>query len=621
MMWIRRIVSVPLIVLFFLLFVVVLVITQTNCTFGNPGFYNAQLRQADMYNFVYAEAMPAALDEIQTDQSSDFQIDISEIEDDLISAARKILPPEWLEERVESATETFIPYLLGGTDSFTYTVEFKDRVETAAEVIKNDIMGGEAFDTIYRNAISQAADEVLENLDKMPFSLTLSRTQVEEFLMVAADRDWIVSEVAKAIDAVTPYFTGDAEHSAITLDLRDRVEPVAAAVIDLLSTQEAYDYLIDELITPVILENIGPSIGLSYGITLSRPEIASALEEALSPSWVQARLADLINALADYIKGETDGIRIVVALSDVKAEALSVIVEMADDKLEAKFYSLPVCSAAEFLLATQNLPPGSLPGCRPVGVSYQEFKTMLNIDVAAVVGQKVGSLIPGQWVYTDADLRELLGEEDMNFLEDVRDKVADGWTFTEADLLDKLDYEGQQTLDDVRSWIKNGYTVTEADLRDRIVAGDGPTDSFDGVRHRINTARTWLWALWFIPFAFLVLIAFLCGRNWLSRAVWGLSVLFFTALIVFISVAVTFACAVKPRLDKGMFDPSEHEGVAALIVEKGNEVVYNIATAFAGNVKHMALYFMVASVVILFGLLVWQVVLPRARANRPQASS
>jgi hypothetical protein len=621
MMWFRRIAAIPFIIFFFVLFLVVLVITQTNCTFGNPGFYNDQLRQADMYNFVYDEALPAALNEIEADESSDFQIDIAAIKDDLVSAAREILPPEWLEERVESATETLIPYTLGSTDSFTYTVVFKDRVETAAQVIKDDILGGEPFNTLYEDAISQATDEVLENLDEMPYSLTLDRAEIESFLRTAADKDWIASEASEAIDAVMPYFTGESEHFTITLNLYDRVDPVAAAAIDLLSIQETYDYLVDEIITPIVLENIGSSVNLSYGITLSQTEIASVIKQALTQSWIQARLEELINAIFDYVKSETAEIRLVVELSDIKTEVLAALTEMADDKLEAEFYSLPVCNAAEFFQATQNLPPGSIPGCRLTGMSYQDFKTQFSINVAALVKQKVGDQIPEQWVYTDADLRESLGEEDADFLEKVRDKVTNGWVFTEVDLLDELDSEDEQTLADVRGYIKNGYTVIEADLRDEIGENDSDLDDFDNMRRNINTARTWLWTLWLIPLAFLIIIAFLCGRNWVSRAVWGLSVLFFTALIIYICTAATFALVAEPRLEEGAFDPSQYEGVAAVMAEKGNELIHNLVSAFASGIKHTALYFMIGSIVVLFGLLVWQVVLPRTRATPPQAPS
>ena len=112
MIWVRRISAIPLIILFVILFIVVLLVTQVNSTFANPGFYNDQLQRADMYNFVYDTALPAALDDLQTDQSSSTPFDITNIEDEVVSAARKIVTPHWLQELVETATNTIFPYFL-----------------------------------------------------------------------------------------------------------------------------------------------------------------------------------------------------------------------------------------------------------------------------------------------------------------------------------------------------------------------------------------------------------------------------------------------------------------------------------------------------------------------------
>jgi hypothetical protein len=262
MIWVRRIFAIPLIIIFVVLFIVVLVLTQVNSSFANPGFYNDQLRRADMYNFVYDKALPAALDEIQTDQSSAIPFDITNIQDEIVSSARKIVPPEWLQAQVEAATNTFIPYFVGKTDSFTYTVALKDRVTTGAQVIKTDMLQGDTFAKLYDDLISYAADKMLENLDRVPYSLTLSKEQVENFLRAAAPQDWVSSESKAAIDSVTPYATGDSDHFTITIPLRDRVDPTATAALELLSGQETYNYLLDEIITPIVLENIGSPLTL-----------------------------------------------------------------------------------------------------------------------------------------------------------------------------------------------------------------------------------------------------------------------------------------------------------------------------------------------------------------------
>ena len=615
MIWARRIFAIPLVIFFFILFIVVLLVTQVNSTFANPGFYNDQLRQADMYNFVYDKALPAALDEIKEDDSSDIPIDITNIKDEIVSSARKIVTPEWLQAQVETATNTIIPYFLGKTDRFTYTVAFQDRVTTIAQVIKTDMLQGDTFTKLYDDGISYATDKILENLDRVPYSLTLSKEQVENFLRAVAPKDWISSEAQAAIDAVTPYATGDSDHLTITIQFKDLVDSTAAAALELLKGQDTYNYLLDEIITPIVLENIGTSVNLGYGITLSHDEIASAIKQGLPQSWVEARLGELINAIAAYVKGEANTIQITVNLADRKAAALDVLTSLADQKLEARFYSLPVCSMAQFLQIVQTLPPGGVPSCRPSGVSYQDFKTTLGINIANSVDHAVGANLPNQWVYTGADLRQSLGADNADFLDKARNWVSSGWTFSDADLVDKLGSDQEQTLNDARDRIKNGYTVTEADLRDKIAETDADLNNLDTVRHRIDTATTWLWTLWLIPFAFLVIIALLCGRNWISRLAWGLAVLFVTSLVIYIAVTVTYSHVAAPRLENGVLDPAQYDGVGAVMAEKGNEIIQNVASAFAWGIERTAIYSMIGSGIILLGLIVWKVVLPRTRGT------
>ena len=43
-------------------------------------------------------------------------------------------------------------------------------------------------------------------------------------------------------------------------------------------------------------------------------------------------------------------------------------------------------------------------------------------------------IIRDGWSYSEVDLREDLGEDDIEVLDDVRAFLADGWTYTEADL-------------------------------------------------------------------------------------------------------------------------------------------------------------------------------------------
>jgi DNA-binding ferritin-like protein (Dps family) len=611
MIWFRRISTIPLIVIFVVLLIVLLPVSQLNDTAGNPEYYKAQIREADLYNFIYDEVLPAGLDELETGALSDVPIDIYAIKDDVVSISRKILPPDWLQAQVESAIDTIIPYFLGDTDSFTYTIVLRDRIDIAASVIKDDIIRGSAFTDIYDDAVSYLADELLDNMDKTPYELTLSREEIEAFFRNVFPEDWLALQAEAAIDSVTPYLTGDSSHFTITVNIANRVDAASLAILDLLDRQETYDYLLYELITQSVEANLGLPLNLPYGISLSREEINSAIEETLPHSWVQAQLNDIVDAATAYLKGDAPDIEVTVDLADTKADTLDALTSLADEKLENLFYNLPVCSMWEFYQIIQTLPPETLPDCQPSGVSYQEVKDALGIDIAGMIDQMVVDQIPDQWVFTDTEVRQLLGEDIESFLEDVRGWVSEGWTFTDVDLMDELDSDDEQTWEDVRGWIKSGYIFTESDLREAIADNEQDLSSFDTARGWIGTARAWLWALWLIAVVLLIFIGLLGGRCWRTRLVWALAVLFFTSLVIYIATGVVYSRVEEPITQGLTLDPSHYGGLAAVVVEKGNEIIENVlhgsdgVSGFTQGIKTKALYIMITSGVCLLGIACW----------------
>ena len=483
MIWLRRILTIPLILIFVVIFVFVLLLTQLNGTLSNPKFYNNQLSQADMYNWIYDDFMPVALDEAQVDLPSGIPFP----KNDLINVTRETFPPEWLQTQVESADTELIKYVLGDQNEFT-----------------------------------------------------------------------------------------------ITIPLRDRVDPLKTAILEITNRKEIYDYLMYEIITPTIMTNLGSAVNLPFQVTLTKQEIFKAINEVLPKDWVQARLTDVINGVAAYLKGDANTINIEINLADRKAAAMNILTTQTDQKLEALFNSLPECSQAQFNQMVANLRPGKLPSCRPSGVLYQQFKTTLNIDVAASVNQMVGDHIPNSWFYTDAQLRQSLGEDNADFLDEARDLITKGGTITEADLRDKIsdDPKGLQRFDDARHWI--------------------------------HTVRTWLWALWLIPLLLLFFIGFLCGRSWKTKLIWALAVLFITCLAIFIAIALIQTNVIDQHAQELIGDPaSKHTAVEMIMTEKGNEIAYNAISSFASGMQNKALYLMIASGVVIVGTIAWTVIQSR----------
>ena len=615
MIWFRRILTIPLIIICVVLLIILLPVSQVNDTAGNPGFYKDQLQKADVYNFVYDELLPTGLDELESGHLSDIPIDTADIKQEIVSATRKILPPEWIQDRLESAIDTIGPYFLGDTDRFTHTVPLIDRVEMAAKVIKEDIIQGDVFADIYDDGMSELAQELHENLDELPFPISLSKPDIESSLKEVLAMEWIIPQLEAAIDSIMPYLTGDSDQFTVTLYTEDRIDIAADAIIELFAGQETYDYLLDELITPIVDANLEDIVNLPFGINLTREEIASAIEEVLPLSWIKARLNDIVDSAAAYLNGEADNIEVAIDLGERKAIALDVLTELADQKLQALFYSLPECSMWEFTQAVLSLSPDTLPYCRPSGVSYQEAKDILGLDIAGSIDRIIGDEIPDRWVFTDIDLRELMGEGNEDLLDEARQWVTEGWTYTDLDLLEELESNEEETLDDILSWIEGGYILTETDLREAISDSEEDLESFDEVRHWTGTARTWLWVAWLIFFLLLLFIGLLGGRNWRSRLVWIFVTLFILSLTFYLTIGLTYSMLGDPKIDEIKLDPAEYEGVAALVVEKGDEVIDNIFDDFVSGMKGKTLYMMVGSGVALLGITAWSIVGSR-RSNR-----
>jgi hypothetical protein len=583
MIWLRRALAVPLIIISALLLVVLLPITQANDTAANPTFYTDRLEQADVYNFIYDEVIPAGLEELEPDDPSDTPVVVARIEDALVSAARKVVPPDWIQTQVEGAIEAFLPYIVGDTDSFTVTVAVKDRFAAAADAIVEDIVRGGVFTDAWNDALSYIAGKLHENLDELPYSLEISKADIEEALAGAFPADWAAREIEAAIDSVVPYLTSDSDHFTVTLHLTDPIDGMAAAAINILGTV----------------------VDLGYGITLSRDEVRAAIEQVLPAEWMQARLSDIIGGIAAFITGDADVFEVSIDLGDRKAVALDVLTEVADDKLRAVFDDTPECSMSEFLLVMSGLPPNTLPSCRPSGVSYEAGKLLLGINVAAEVDRAIGDHVPDRWVYTEADLRLLLAGQDAEaLLDDAREWVTEGWTFTDSDLKGELDSDGLEALEDAREWIRDGFTATEADLREEIFdAGDDP-ETLDDVRRGLHTARAWLGPVWLAPFLLLIAAGMLGGRSWPGRLAWALVPLFVTALIFYIVTGAVYSGAGRPRLEESL-DSSEYEGAALVVVDKGHELVADSVDAYVSGMRGKALYIVIGSAAGLVGATVW----------------
>jgi hypothetical protein len=481
MIWLRRVLAIPLIIIFVLIFILVLFLTHLSGTVGSAGFYNGQMRKAHVYDWVYDNLTPAALDEAGIEMPTDFPIDTPELKGDIVVVAKQAFPPEWLRLTFENATRQMVPYVMGGKNSFTITIAVQDRIDPMAEGING----------------------VVDN-----------------------------------------------------------------------HTQEIYDYVTDELIVPAVTEQLGLGAALPYGITLTDAEISDFVAQAMPQDWAVAQFKSMIDSVAAYLKGDVSNLNMNIDLTDVKSRAATALTTLADQKLETAFNGLPTCTLAEFNAVLATLPPNTLPDCRPSTYSYADFKlalqNKLGVTIAEAVDRDVIDLIPNSYQFNDAQLRESLGADMAESLDNARKFIV-------------VDH-GQITQEDM------GNASDRAD--------------FDNVRHNIHTVRTWLWALWLIPILLLVAIGFLCGRNWKSRLLWALGVLFVTSLILVIVVAVARTLVPDRIVDR----PEDAKQVGIVMADKADEIVHNAINTFIWGFEVKLILFIVLSGLAIAGVIAWAIV-------------
>jgi hypothetical protein len=341
-------------------------------------------------------------------------------------------------------------------------------------------------------------------------------------------------------------------------------------------TQEIYDYVTDELIVPAMTESLGTSTTLPYGITLTDEEISDFVAQAMPQDWAIAQFKSMIDSVAAYLKGDVNNLSLNIGLTEVKMNAFSTLTTLADQKLEVAFNGLPTCTLAEFNNALATLQPNTLPSCRPAGYTYDQFKqaleTKLGMTIAEAVDQNVIDLIPNSYYFNDAQLRQALGDDMEETLDSAREFIYDD--------------QGQLTQQDI------GKASDRAE--------------FDNVRSTIHTVRTWLWALWLIPILLLVAIGFLCGRNWKSRLLWALGVLFVTSLILVMVVAVARTFVPDRIVERPQGSDATQVGI--VMADKADVIAHNAINSVVGGLEVKLILFIVFSGLAIAGVIAWAIV-------------
>ena len=353
----RRLLTVPFIVLFVGLFVVALAAFRINGTLLQPSFYTGALQELDVYNFLYDDALSAALTDAGV-SVEDVALGITLTNEEIVGYVERVLPPDWLQRQVEQVVEQAVPYLTGQRDEFSVTVRLDDRLAEAVLVVEEIILEAALYEFVIEEVIRPRL-ETSGTLADLPYGLSLTSDQIVEGVREVLPEEWLVASIEEVLDEVTPYATGERDDFRILISLQDRAQ-AALVVLERWLQQGleggTYDYLLQEQVAPTIQQELGAETEVFMGLTLTltEEEIIDAVSQVLPPEWISDRVTDAFEALGPYLTGETDAFVIEIPLRGRMELAAQFLVGLVDTKIEELFASLPS-------VPWRSLPPWSSP--------------------------------------------------------------------------------------------------------------------------------------------------------------------------------------------------------------------------------------------------------------------
>ena len=635
MIWLRRILTIPLVLALLLLLLVALVVLQVGSTFLDPDYYPKLLRESDAYEFLLVEVMTSALEEARELDEEDLPEEFEEnplvtlglSTEEIVASINRAIPPEYVQDIVKQVFEEVGKYVAGERDEFTVTIQAGEQGETLVQEVKALLRKADASSLLYEELVTPAVEDAV--VEGLPFGLEVSSERLVESARRVAPPDWVQTNVEAALDELTPYIVGDRETFEVKVQLSDREELALEEVKALLRESDAYDLLYDEIIAPQVEESLGEIVELPFGITVTNDEVLSALRYAAPADWVQEQAERVIDEASPYLTGRSETLDISVLLADNKRDARDIIVETVIAKFTRAVEELPRCTRGQTL--SQVIPRDALrlPECRPAGVQAEELVGQFGASVVAAVDPSVLSAIPDTIRFTETNLREALriaeAEDNIELVDDVREIIRDGWSYNEVDLREDLGEDDIEAFDDVRAFLGDGWTYTEADLREDLVeGGDGDTlDGFDRGRGYFDLART-LRLLMYLPVLLVLIgVGFLGGRGWSGRFAWAAGSLAVTSAIILVAFGPVYNTVSESLLEDAREEAisdidvsGDFEITQRLFIDKLFDIGELVIDGFGSGVFTKALVLLIVGLVGLGAALRWADVVGVARRVR-----
>jgi len=622
MIWVRRIIALPFIILAFITFQVGVLAQQTASNLISPSFYLETLADSNVYSFLLTDLPTTALQDVRKANSNPI-IEQSGLSDEtIVSSINTIVPPDWLQSNFESTVTGVGDYVTGKTDEFTISIPVDERVQAASNQITFVLNESDIYKMVMENQVRPVVSEASKN--ELPFDVSVNEDQLMGSIQKIISKAWLTGQIDSVLGEVVPYAVGSEDTFSIVVKVDDRIEVAVAEVKSLMAEANAYEALFEGSIAPNISSSIGNSAKLPYGIEITDEEISSIIKKTAPPSWMQKTTESILDNATPYLVGKTDEFTISINIEPNKEEAVSDLMALAEQKLNTKLADLPDCDTDEVVNILNN-PVAGLPSCYPADPSLkqqmQSFTRSYVTTVISAVRPQIINTIPNSIDFDQNSLRQVVPAKALDSFDQGRNIVRDGYTFTEKDL-ENLIKQGAgdnswNQVSKVRDSLSKGIQYNERDFRihiETVTADGGQTLSMlDQVRGILKLVHMFNMAVYIPTLLIAAIVGFLGGRGWVQRLMWAAITMLVASILVYAIWGPVYSSIAEPILHvqidqiasqaSGQIAP-QFLATESLVVQQVTNIGKIAISKFISGISGTALITSILSLAIIVGCVV-----------------
>ncbi len=558
-----------------------LLTSQACGTLLSPDFYKEQLRNAEIYDFIYDDLLTSAVsDALETGDDLPAGVDLET--DEVVSQVRDALPPDWLQEQAEAAIDGVGPYLLGDSDTFAVTIPLDERsdvAETAASSLLDDV---DLHEALFEEEVPAVVERRLGD-GELPLGIHLTQDEAVAAVERVVTPEHVRSQQGVATEALAAFLVGREDTFDFNFSFVERTSAVERELREVFDDADLEGYLRREVLEPELDANVTADVALPLGVVVTRQEIRAAIEEAATSAWLRSEALRLVDGIVPYLSARQDGFNLTVPLverTDVAIDALTITVEDNYGRLIA---TLPVCTSAQLRELDQGQ---AVALCRPQGFTTQDFLGAVGIDVERSLAGPVHEMAPDAVTFTEADLlAETLGTEAGEMILDLRETMRDGLTIDEEDIREALAEQDEalpDVLDTLREGFREGWTWTEEDLRELV---DDP-EALDQARGSVGAFRIVAALISLLAVGMVTGAGFLGGRSLGGRLGWAGGALAFAALITAIIAGPIYSAVADGPLEDVRAEIQDADGdTERILLEKLLDTAVEASDDIMGGIR------------------------------------